>query len=241
MDYGKKYLKYKNKYLQLRKELISQGVDVDKILNEEISKLGNNNQQNNTENNNQQNGGGDNIFITNNELTEMNLTETPNVFDQEGGYVLQRDGSEQDDGTLGPPIPGRPEPSDDKAGIPYAVSPVSPPRPTSPKPTSSQPNPQKSTTNVRNVYNYFDPLYPTYTVPGYNTFVRTPGIYPVPRNTFSILKSNDDFFLDDDDYLPRKSSRKKSKRKSSRKKSKRKSSKRKSSKRKSKRKSSRKK
>ena len=77
MDYENKYLKYKNKYLKLREELISQGINVDQILEEELSKISNNVEQNG--------GGRDDIFIPSNELTEMNLTETPNVFDQEGG------------------------------------------------------------------------------------------------------------------------------------------------------------
>ena len=238
MNYENKYLKYKNKYLQLRQELISQGVDVDQYMNENLKNL------------NIQSGGGDNdIFVSNQELTELklselNLTETPNIFDQEGGYVAPRPGTGD-----APPIPGRSEPGD--GGIPYAISPSSPPRPLLPKPPPAPapappapapappapaPSSQKTTTtNVRNVYNYFDPLYPSYTVPAYNTVVTSAPLFTVPKNTFPILRSNNDFYSDDyDEPTPRRRSKKKSSRKSSkRKSSKRKSSKRKSSKRKS--------
>jgi len=226
MDYGKKYLKYKSKYLKLREELISQGINVDEILEAELSKISNKFEQNG--------GGSDDIFIPSNELTEMNLTETPNVFDQEGGYVESRPGTPQDDGGIGPPIPGRNEPGDGR--IPYAVSQppphiISTPTP-APVPAAASPSPQKSatTTNVYNVNPYFDPLYPTYAVPGYNTVVTSNPLYSTPINTFPILRRNDNYFLDDES--PRRTSKRSSKRKSSKRSSKRKSSKR-SSKRKS--------
>ena len=218
MDYEKQYLKYKNKYFKLKQELTEQGHNVDEILQNYI--------------NNKQTGGG-NYDLNQQELTEMNLSETPTIFNQDGGYIPAKVGSPQPDGTLGPPIPERFEEGDVGVGVPglpYAKSPVvSSPPPVPPRVSSPSPaNSQKTTTNVRNVYNYFDPLYPTYTVPAYNPVV-TRSIYTVPTNTFPILKRNDDFFLDNEP--PRRTSRRTSRRKSSR----RKSSKRKSSKRRSRR------
>ena len=71
MDYNNKYLKYKNKYLKLREELISQGVDVDKLMKESLNQLGNKKVE--------QNGGNDeNIFITQQELSELNFIQ-PNL------------------------------------------------------------------------------------------------------------------------------------------------------------------
>ena len=208
MNYENKYLKYKNKYLKLREELISQGVNVDEILEQELGNISNKVEQN---------GGGNNdIFISNNELSEMNLSDTPNGFEQEGGDLVfseAKSGTPQPDGSVGPPLPSRVTDTDTGRVVASDL-----------KISSPAPNPQRSTTttNVRNVYNYFDPLYPTYTVPGYNTVVTTTPVYSVPSNTFPILRRNDDFFLDDEP--PRRTSRRTSRRKSSRRSSKRKSS-----------------
>jgi hypothetical protein len=210
MDYTSKYLKYKNKYLELRKELIAQGVNVDEMMGEAMNKLSSEPVQT---------GGNDeDIFIPSQEFSEMNLTETPNVFDQEGGdvdsYGIDRPLTEEQ---------SKAADAGAAAGAAAAIKAVSPS-------AAPVPNPQKSTTttNVRNVYNYFDPLYPTYTVPGYNTVVTTTPLYTVPVNTFPVLKRNNDFFLDDSPVrrTSRRTSRRKSSRRISRKSSRRKSSRR---------------
>ena len=233
MDYAKKYLKYKSKYFELRQELINQGHDVDALMNEAMEKI--------QTNENVQTGGGNDIFIQSGELSEMNLSDTPNVFDQEGGdyvYSPARSGTTQPDGSIAPSIPSRVTDTD-TGRVVASANPITLKTP-SPPAAAPAPNPQKSTvtTNVKNYYNYidpyFDPLYPvSYTVPGYNTVVTTNPIYSVPVNTFPILKRNDDFFLDDDEPVRRRrsSKRRTSKRRTSRKSSKRKSSKRRTSRR----------
>lgn len=248
MDYGKKYLKYKSKYFELRQELINQGHDVDALMNEAMEKI--------QTNENVQTGGGDDIFISNAELSEMNLSDTPNVFDQEGGYAPNL--AELDIGKRNLQAPkdasGKPiapknvfkspvsspvsSPIPPAPPLPGSVGPTGPTGPSGPSGPSAAPapNPQKSTTtttNVKNYYNYFDPLYPvSYTVPSYNTVVTTTPLYSVPVNTFPILKRNDDFFLDDDEPVRRRrSSKRSSKRRTSKRRTSRKSSKRKSSKR----------
>ena len=197
MNYENKYLKYKNKYLKLREELISQGINVDQIMEQELSKLSNNVKQSG--------GGSDDIFLPSQELTEMNLSDTPNVFDQEGGGLLEDIQSKR--GNLNrvvspaqseidsfraaspPPAPPLPPVRNVSAAAPAAAAPsvrnVSAAAPAAAPP----PNPQKSTTttNVRNVYNLVDPYYSTFTVPAYNTVISTP-VYTVPTNTFPILK-----------------------------------------------------
>lgn len=334
MDYENKYLKYKNKYLKLREELISQGINVDEMLDEALGKWGDlkkgmqaakQGMQNAKANapkktsgftnilkqakdvaeknidkainkgkdmkrefkagqnlkkgcedpgltgreedrktllnkgvdkdmideimaktdktsrfnkycqlvGNQSGGNIDSdIFIPNNDLSEINLTETPNVFDQVGG--------DRDLFGIDRPLTREESIASDAADavgagpIGKAVAIKSAPPPVPIPAAAPAPNPQKSTTttNVRNVYNYFDPLYPAYTVPAYNTVVTTTPLYTVPVNTFPILKRNDNFFLDDDEPPRRTSRRKTSRRKSSRRSSKR-SSKRKTPKRRS--------
>ena len=235
MDYEKKYLKYKSKYFELRQDLINQGHDVDALMKEAMEKVQTNG--NTQTNENVQTGGGDDIFVSNTELSEMNLSDTPNVFDQEGGDLASETAAQLEWERQNP---GRSvldyAKQESLKATPPGYTPVSTPgyTPVSTPAAAPAPNPQKSTTttNVKNYYNYFDPLYPvSYTVPSYNTVVTSTPLFTVPVNNFPILKRNDDFFLDDDEPVRR--------RRSSRRSSKRKSSKRKSSKRSSKRRSSR--
>ena len=101
---------------------------------------------------------------------------------------------------------------------PRMVSPTSSPFPQVNTPTSASPVEPKNTTTTNIIlYDYFDPLYPLYKIPKYNEpYFRTP-LYVVPKNDFLYIN------VSDDEYKPKRTSKRKTSKRKSRKTSKRKS------------------